>query len=437
MTAGLVYMRNTASIQHDIFLSYRHKDGKEFADKLHEALMKRGFRVWFDTVTMQPGNELDHRISDTIRNIGLYIAIITPEFCDHNAFALKEFNLAIDIQNNRHLDTKQRHSDDEMEFIFPILHKITKHDQLPNNDRIKQYLERHLYSDSTMNMNNIVDRIVERCGVIEDSFTEKNIGSIQMGRFPVTNIEYLRFINEGGYTNAGLKKWWSDSGQEFWLHYAARRPHNHFGRKTEGATIRTEDASILKNMTASNTLFNRFNQPVTGVSYYEAEAYCRWRNDIGGLPGIVRLPTQSEWLNAALRENERYPWGNSPPSSQLINIVDKSSYTVENISLETINLEDIGKINIPSPFGTYPGGMSHNECYHMFGNVWEWLGDWLSSDEANELADGDPHNIGKIAGYCCFDTVKRLETWKPITYRRPGYRHHVIGFRVALELPEP
>ena len=65
----------------------------------------------------------------------------------------------------------------------------------------------------------------------------------------------------------------------------------------------------------SDPNFNRPEQPVVAVSWFEAVQYCEWLREISGRP--FRLPGEAEWERAARGgvEGKLFPWGNHPPES--------------------------------------------------------------------------------------------------------------------------
>ena len=96
--------------------------------------------------------------------------------------------------------------------------------------------------------------------------------------------------------------------------------------------------------------YNDSNQPVVGVSWNDANAYCSWKGK--------RLPTEAEWERAARGVQSRlYPWG------------DRFDVTRTN-TRETRNRR-------PMPVGTFPEGATSEGLLDMSGNVWEWCWDWF------------------------------------------------------------
>jgi formylglycine-generating enzyme required for sulfatase activity len=112
---------------------------------------------------------------------------------------------------------------------------------------------------------------------------EVTLSAYAIGRYPVTNAEFKRFIDDNGYT---MQNYWTDAGWK-----------------------QKESESWTKPRYWDDAQWNDPAQPVVGVSWYEAAAYCKWLSKKTGKP--YRLPTEAEWEFAARgKEGYRYPWGN-------------------------------------------------------------------------------------------------------------------------------
>ena len=100
----------------------------------------------------------------------------------------------------------------------------------------------------------------------------------RMGRYPVTVSQFDEFANSGEYDNPVLR---TSAGWDW------QKSNRNAGPR------QFEDLQVF------------VNQPVIGVSWYEALAYCKWYNDrlkkTGMLNGKwkVSLPSEAEWEKAA------------------------------------------------------------------------------------------------------------------------------------------
>ncbi|MBI4543869.1 MAG: ergothioneine biosynthesis protein EgtB, partial [Gemmatimonadetes bacterium] len=126
---------------------------------------------------------------------------------------------------------------------------------------------------------------------------------------PVTNGEYLRFVESGGYET---RDHWSDAGWS-WLRGVDVQAPKYWSRQNGEWLERTMDRAALLDPA----------RPVCHVCYYEAEAYARFAGK--------RLPAEAEWEAAAAwdparGEARRYPWGEQPPGAAHANL-DQLAFT--------------------------------------------------------------------------------------------------------------
>lgn len=240
-------------------------------------------------------------------------------------------------------------------------------------------------------------------GAVWDTFAYDNerppheifVPSFEIARLPTTNEEYARFIAEGGYER---REFWSAEGWTWREKESWTCPLYWCRAGDESWSVRT--------MFESGALASL--HPVTGISWYEAEAYARFAGR--------RLPTEAEWEKAASWDAERehkrrFAWGDEEPSDSLCNFDSRLWGT--------------------SPVGSFPAGASAYGCLDMTGNVWEWTGDEFAAfrgfepfpyPEYSEVwFDGD-HRVLKGGSWATRSTVLRT------SFRNFFRRHFRIAF---------
>jgi formylglycine-generating enzyme required for sulfatase activity len=202
-----------------------------------------------------------------------------------------------------------------------------------------------------------------------------------IGQTEVTNAQYRKFIQAGGYSK---RDYWTDDGWSWKedLHVAAP---GHW-----------EDAE-----------WNQPGFPVVGVSWYEAAVYAKWAG--------ARLPTEAEWESAARGGPKGlgylYAGGNDPG--------------------------EVAWYDDNSGQRTHPVGQKKpNELgvYDMSGNALEWCEDWYGNEYYHWSPSENPQ--GPVSGAC---RVARGGFWS-CNWRslrcasrvrlNPGIRS-LVGFRVA------
>jgi formylglycine-generating enzyme required for sulfatase activity len=213
-----------------------------------------------------------------------------------------------------------------------------------------------------------------------------HLDAFAIDKHEVTNAQFRAFVDGRGYERQEL---WSAEGWAW--------------RTRQGTT----EPAFWR-----DAKWNDPRQPVVGVSWYEAEAFCRFAGK--------RLPTEAEWEKAARgTDGRRYPWGDAWDASRANSAESQVGRAVA--------------------VGSYPTGASPYGAQDMAGNAWEWVADWYDKDYYGRSPERNPR--GPDSGQ---SRVLRGGAWSyfPVLLRAafrnghtPVNRYDLVGFRCARDLP--
>jgi sulfatase modifying factor 1 len=220
-----------------------------------------------------------------------------------------------------------------------------------------------------------------------------------IGRFPVTQDEYARFVSLTGYPAPAIDQ----------LPLIAVNGHETEFRELAAAYVWDN----------GNPPAGHGSHPVVLVRYEDAEAYCGWCS--GLLEREVRLPTEAEWEKAARGgvDGRRYPWGDEEP--------------------DTLRCHFLVDPSVKRQRGTRPTGTCPPNGYGLYdvaGNVWEWVSDWHTSDYygGGELRDPRGPDRGAMrivrGGAWVTEDARMLRcAWRHIA--PPDTYAYSVGFRIV------
>ena len=239
----------------------------------------------------------------------------------------------------------------------------------------------------------------------EHNSSELFLGEFLIDCYPVTNHDFMQFIEDDGYMN---KEFWSKEGWTWKSEEDADAPL--YWEKIDGEWNRR---SYHKSLPVSHS------EPVIHVSYWEAEAYAKYKGK--------RLPTEFEWekacrWNPETEETLTYPWGEEEPNQKNANIGIKRWS--------------------PAPVGSYKDAVSPVGCHQMIGDVYEWTSsDFLPYDEFkafpyeeySKVNFGTEYKVLRGSSWATSSLVARS------TFRNwdfPRRRQIFAGFRCAMDAEE-
>ncbi len=158
--------------------------------------------------------------------------------------------------------------------------------------------------------------------------------------------------------------------------------------------------------------FQSRNDPVVGVTYDQAQAYCNYMN--------ASLPTEAQWEKAARGPDANvYPWGNADPSCDLLNFNNCVKHSTD--------------------VTQYAKGKSYYGALDMEGNVFEWVADWYDPLYYKSSPPGDPPGPADGRARVLRGSGFHSTPMQTVAYARsftsPRGHQSDLGFRCAVSNP--
>ncbi|MCG3154844.1 MAG: Hercynine oxygenase [bacterium] len=244
-------------------------------------------------------------------------------------------------------------------------------------------------------------------GKYRPSFRRKvvTVPALYFARYPVTNRLYRRFIDYlAGKASEGILKALplKQFGQSLLAFAAQVEKENYVDYLGEDLK---KWPTLLRSEQYRDRRFNGADQPVVGVTWYAAMAYCHWLTELQGASGkgekatvTYRLPTEEEWEWAAGGGQRKYPWGSEEPDEKRANYDQKVGQT--------------------TPVGAYPKGATPEGLMDMAGNVWEWMGNkYAPSSDARALRGGAWYSNPEVLRCVARDRSNPVNPWRGNGFR--------------------
>ncbi|MDH5544572.1 MAG: formylglycine-generating enzyme family protein [Gammaproteobacteria bacterium] len=233
-------------------------------------------------------------------------------------------------------------------------------------------------------------------------------------QYEVSLKQYKEFVSA---TEHKKPMYWFQNGYALTMEEAATMEEGLFRKiaaehfKLDMDTTKMSRAAIIEEMKKKQAELDVY--PATGVSWHDADAYCKWRGQ--------RLPTEAEWEKAARGPNgNEFPWGNQWDTEKT-ETGDDSEFD-EGIA----------------PIGAYPQNKSYYGAYDLGGNVWEWVDDWYQAYPGNNNQNekfGTIHKVirggGGGVGHYAISYFFRGATRQ---YAEPEVLGEDVGFRCAKDI---
>jgi formylglycine-generating enzyme required for sulfatase activity len=285
------------------------------------------------------------------------------------------------------------------------------------------------------------------------------IDAFRLGSFAVTNAEFKCFVASGGYENG---EWWDTPAANAWRMGAGENLGQVLFYRGERARLRAMHEGSIHDLVAAGKItishaegmlairdmrdsefeawlegqcaiearyveprfwsdpnYSNPAQPVVGICWHEARAYCNWLRAQSGL--AFRLPTEAEWEAAARGHAQRlYPFGNR--------------YDARLCNCFEWHIKKTTPVGIFPPLSAGEDDEGRGILYDLAGNTWEWTSSALldypyvpTPTREDPLVNADRRIF---RGGSWLDSEHSMLASGRSTHH-PAYRDYYVGFRLA------
>ena len=240
--------------------------------------------------------------------------------------------------------------------------------------------------------------------------------AFRVSKYPITIIQFLQFVKETGYFTSVEKK--QVCGVTVGGGDQVRRSHNN--KVVEfilrgPVTIDNEHATWKQPFGLKNIFEQKFNHPVTMITWWDCMAYCDWLSKKSGTK--CRLPTEKEWEYVASNRGQLKPG---------------EFYWRHEESLEKHCNAQNSFVGDTTPVDQFLENKTVDGVRDMLGNVWEWTLDAYYDYSGSPDRDDVRQEYKVVRGGSYAMDREKINTFIRRSYKMM-YASSNIGFRVVSE----